>query len=84
VTDPSPDPLETFNRWADDHPKCPEYVGLSHSEAFEAARRAGRAEDMRILNLDPGHPIARWHMNLNPNRLNLVVRDGTVIAAALF
>jgi hypothetical protein len=38
---------------------------------------------MRIMDLDPSPPT-RWTMDLVPNRLNIAVRDGTVVAAAWF
>jgi hypothetical protein len=78
------DPLDIFERWASGHPRCPEYVGLSRSDAIEAARRNGQTEGMRILDLGPGHGSQRWTMDLRPNRLNIAVREGTVIAAAPF
>jgi hypothetical protein len=39
---------------------------------------------MRILDLGAGHGTQRWNMDLRPSRLNIVVREGTVAAAALF
>jgi hypothetical protein len=84
VVQSDPDPLDTFDRWANGHPSCPEFVGLSRSDAIEAARARGLAESMRILDLGPGHGIQRWHMDLRPTRLNIVVQEGTVVAAALF
>ena len=84
VVQSDPDPLDTFERWASDHPRCPELVGLSRSDAIEAARGRGLAESMRILDLGPGHGIQHWNMDLRPNRLNIVVQEGTVVAAALF
>ena len=78
------DGLESFERWARGHQRCPEYVGLSRLDAIEEAERKGKAETMRILDLDAEDERQLWHMDLRPDRLNVVVRRGTVIAAALF
>jgi hypothetical protein len=77
------DPLNIFERWAEGHPRCPEFVGKSRSDAIETARQTAQAENMRIMDLDLEQP-SRWTMDLRPDRLNIVVREGTVIAAALF
>jgi hypothetical protein len=36
------------------------------------------------MDLASGEKILPWHMDLDPNRLNVVIRDGKVISAALF
>jgi hypothetical protein len=54
------------------------------AEAVEVARKAGRAERMRIMDLDSGEKMPPWKMDLSPNRPNVVVRDGKVVSAALF
>jgi hypothetical protein len=84
VADPPHGPLAMFKRWAEHRPKCPEYIGLSRAEAVEVARKAGRAERMRIMDLDSGEKMPPWKMDLSPNRPNVVVRDGKVVSAALF
>jgi hypothetical protein len=85
VAEPYGDRLEVFARWADGHPKCPEYIGLPLAEAIQMAESSGRAEGMRVMDLDSSGPSRQyWTMDLRPNRLNMVVRDGAVIAAALF
>ena len=53
-------------------------------DAIEVAERNGKAETMRMLDLDAEDEHQLWHMDLRPDRLNIVVREGTVIAAALF
>jgi hypothetical protein len=84
VADPPRNSLEIFERWAEHRPRCPEYIGLSRAEAVEVARKAGRAERMRIMDLDSGQEMLPWTSDLSPNRLNVVVRDGKVVSAALF
>jgi hypothetical protein len=87
VPDAQPDYVEWLNRMAGDAPRYPDYVRLRRSDAIELARQAGRSGLMRILDLDDLHddgPVRIWTADGRPNRLNMVVRDDTVIAAAMF
>jgi hypothetical protein len=58
-----------------------EYVGLARQDALDAARDAGF--ETRVLDL-PAIGDVLWRADLQGNRLNLVVDDGTVIRAAVF
>jgi hypothetical protein len=82
VDDPD-DPLDSLSWWPTDAETCPEYVGLAQSRAMESAEQNDRFSDIRVLDLDETGP-SFWHMDRRPNRFNLVVRDGIVIAGALF
>jgi hypothetical protein len=83
VSDPERDPIATFNRWAEGHEARPEFLGMTKSQATESAHQKGRFSEIRVLDLGQEQRTI-WHMNLRPDRLNMVVRDGVVIAAALF
>jgi hypothetical protein len=67
--------------WASS-PNRPEYIGCTVEEAEGLAASSGLAA-VRVLDLDhPSHKA--WTMDQWSSRLNLVVRDGRVVLAALF
>jgi hypothetical protein len=61
--------------------ESPRFVGLGREEAEELARAEGLAT--RMLELPVAGSVA-WRADRRPDRLNLVVRDGCVIRAAVF
>jgi hypothetical protein len=60
-------------------PESAAYVGLSQSEAVDAARTAGITA-IRILDAAGGS----YTMELNPRRLDLLVEGEVVVAAGFF
>jgi hypothetical protein len=79
--------LELFNRMADGHPRFPEYAGLTLPEALTRATAERGPLDGKLRIWDPdAAPDGRLHVtaDLQPTRLNLLVRGGEVLAAALF
>jgi hypothetical protein len=59
-----------------------QYVGLEAEEAVEIAQADGRT-DIRVLDLSAPEGVF-LHDDRRPARLNLAVRDGRVVRAALF
>jgi hypothetical protein len=71
-----------FNERAGRHPRCDEYVGLS---VTEVTQRVG-AEHLRILDTNDVQVSGRIFVtsDLRLDRVNVLVQDGVVTAAAKF
>jgi hypothetical protein len=86
VPDVQPDYLGWFSTMAGDAPRRPDYVGLRRSDAIELARQDPRLA-VRTLDLDAlqdDGPRRMWTADGRRDRLNIVISDGIVVAAAMF
>lgn len=71
-----------WERWFDREPTLESFVGLTVAEA--EARCAERGFDGPRLFPEPPEPGDAYELDRRSNRLNLLVRDGVVVDAALF
>jgi hypothetical protein len=75
--------VEWFDQMAGEHPRCPEYVGLSVVEVTEQVGSQGlRIIDTNQVETSGGRMFLT--ADLRANRVNVLVRDGIVTAAARF
>jgi hypothetical protein len=82
-----PDYLGWFNSMSRGAPRRSDYVGLPRSDAIELAHQEARSGGVGILDLDElqsGGPRQMWTADGRPDRLNMVIKEGIVVAAAMF
>lgn len=78
--------MEWFDRMTGEHPRCDEYLGLTVAEV----RQSVDSQHLRIMDTNEAEAAAEagrrlaFMSDLHPNRVNVLVQDGLVIAAARF
>jgi hypothetical protein len=79
--------LGWFDAIARDHPRRNELVGFSLADVVA---QIGNSHGLRVIDINAAETaatsgqITSLHSDLNSNRVNLLVLDGVVVAAALF
>jgi hypothetical protein len=78
--------MEWFDRMAGEHPKCDEYLGLTLAEVKQRVD----SQHLRIMDANEAEAAAEagrrlaFTSDLRHDRVNVLVQDGMVTAAAKF
>jgi hypothetical protein len=75
--------LGWFDTMAKDQPRRNEYVGLTLADVVA---QIGNGQPFRVIDINAveSGQYLRLNSDLRPNRVNLLARDGVVVAAAVF